>query len=169
MQEEIKTFSVPIDEWLKLINSGVYSVARVTPTGNSMWPLIRSCRDQIEVKPVDREIKLGDVVVFKRIDGKSVVHRVWKISDDGKRVQTFGDNCVRPDAPVNISDVCGIATKVFRDGKEIDIDSDEARNAINFFPKYAPVRRIIYGAKGKARAVAYKLGYGKLKNKKVKK
>ena len=110
---EKRTLNIPIDEWIRLMDSGACAPAVVTPTGNSMWPMIRSGRDTIEVHPVDKQkIKPGDVVLFRRSDNQAVVHRVYRLTED--RVQTWGDNCMGPDAPVPYGSVFGIVTKVHR-------------------------------------------------------
>ena len=85
--------------------------AVVTPTGSSMWPMIRSGRDTIEVHPVDiQKIKPGDVVLFRHSDNQAVVHRVYRLTED--KVQTWGDNCASPDTPVPYDSVFGVVTKV---------------------------------------------------------
>lgn len=105
-----RLLAVTIDEWIQMAEAGIGVTAKVIPHGNSMWPLIRSDRDMVEIEPVRRELKIGDVVVFRSSDGRAVIHRIYRITED--EVQTYGDNCSGPDAPVKKSEVFGIAVRV---------------------------------------------------------
>lgn len=111
-KQNVRFLDVPIDEWTEMRQSGTGCTARVIPHGNSMWPLIRSDKDMAEITSVYRELKPGDIVVFKRSDGQAVMHRIYRISGD--EIQTLGDNCDRPDAPIKRTDVIGIATRIHR-------------------------------------------------------
>ena len=108
----VRVVPVSIDEWIRLTESGVNTVAKIVPEGNSMWPLIRSGKDMIEVMPADGPLKVNDIVVFRRADGRAVVHRIYRL--DGNTVQTYGDNCAAPDAPVDRSQVVGVVTRIHR-------------------------------------------------------
>ena len=63
---EKRTLNIPIDEWIRLMDSGVCAPAVVTPTGNSMWPMIRSGRDTLEVHPVEYDSIFGIVTKVHR-------------------------------------------------------------------------------------------------------
>lgn len=66
-------------ELMPLISDMLKTVERVrfTVKGNSMYPLLRSNRDAVEVVKCDR-IRKYDVVLYKRSDGAYVLHRVLK-------------------------------------------------------------------------------------------
>lgn len=66
-------------ELMPLISDMLKTVERVrfTVKGNSMYPLLRSNRDAVEVVKCDR-IRKYDVVLYKRSDGSYVLHRVLK-------------------------------------------------------------------------------------------
>lgn len=115
----IKTVS--IEKWHELAagDAGVSVVLKLN--GESMRPLIRKQKDSVTVIPVYRELKKGDIVLFARQDGAYVVHRIRGINN-GFAV-TIGDNCVRFDAPVSVSDIKGIVIKAERNGKIINLDS----------------------------------------------
>ena len=69
---------------------------RILLNGNSMFPLVRRNKDYVTIIPFDREPVIGDIVLFydKKTE-RYVVHRVWSMGDG--QIQTWGDNCERPD------------------------------------------------------------------------
>ncbi len=117
-KQDVRSLDVSIDEWMQMIRSGAGCTAKVIPHGNSMWPLIRSDKDMVEITSAEQELKPGDIVVFRRSDGQAVIHRIFRISGD--ELQTFGDNCDRPDAPIKRSDVIGIAARIHRGSISFD-------------------------------------------------
>jgi len=157
----VKQVTVPIEEWRRLVDSGVSAPARVIPRGNSMWPLIRGGKDVIEVKPWtcgqsgEYKLRVGDIVVFQRADGAYIVHRIWKIKKVASAnetspqimIQTFGDNCQQPDEPVPQESVCGIVTKIYRDGKTVDPYTKSATAIATANRNLAPIRRGLAGMK----------------------
>ena len=55
---------------------------RLTVTGSSMGPCLRHLRDQvILVSPDRRRLRHGEIVFFRRTDGKCVLHRILKEKD----------------------------------------------------------------------------------------
>lgn len=84
--------------------------------GRSMFPLLRE-NDLVVILPNNRDISLGDVIVFKNDRDEYVIHRVIAIAkcDDGSRVYiTKGDN----NAHVDSIEIFGIA---FRTSKMCNV------------------------------------------------
>lgn len=53
------------------------------PKGTSMYPMLRlNCTD-IVIVPARLPLRKYEIALFKRPDGKYVLHRVWDIRDDG--------------------------------------------------------------------------------------
>ena len=48
----------------KLVDEG--NIIQIKPQGTSMWPLFSSGNEQAIVAPVDRTLKSGDVVLYRR-------------------------------------------------------------------------------------------------------
>lgn len=123
--------SISIDEWVRLAGQGCASHVTTLLNGESMLPLIRRNTDPVTIAPITRELMPGDVVLFtdgKSSDGKRyVVHRIYKIDKEKDIVQTWGDGCVYPDAPIPAKNVLGLAVKYTRNGRDHILDSDEAR------------------------------------------
>lgn len=116
---------LPVDEWYVLVKKGANVAVHVVPNGRSMRPLIVGGRDSVEIWPLRRELKKGDIVLFRRQDGANVLHRVWKLSGD--TVTTYGDGCVKPDRPIKRDQVMGIATGLERKGRHFSLDTAGAR------------------------------------------
>lgn len=54
---------------------------RFTVKGNSMYPILRSDRDEVEVVACEN-VRKYDVVLYKRKDGSYILHRVLKVKGD---------------------------------------------------------------------------------------
>ena len=84
-------------------------------TGNSMVPFLVHERDRIFFKKPDRALKKGDMVFYRRADGRYVMHRICRITPEGFDLigdaQTVIEHGIRPEQ------VFGLITKVQRKGK----------------------------------------------------
>ena len=88
--------------------------------GNSMRPLMRSGVSKVRLSPIERELMVGDVVLF-RYCGMWIMHRVVKI--DGERLTIQGDNCLTYEE-VDREAVKAIMTEVIDEkGRVISCDS----------------------------------------------
>ena len=101
----------------ELYNRGhYYSV----PKGVSMWPLIKSQENVIDIVPVSGELKRYDVALYyRKSEDQYVLHRILKVEDD--YYIFYGDNCWRKEI-IPKDTVVGIATKYYRKGRWIDAD-----------------------------------------------
>lgn len=76
-----------------------------TVASSSMTPALKT-GDKITVEPVKTDnISVGQVIVFKSISGKMIVHRI--IKKNGFVIITAGDSNRKYDEPVHIFDVIG--------------------------------------------------------------
>lgn len=122
-----KKMQLTVEDWCQLAKEGIALPITTTLKGFSMEPLIRYMKDPITIIPVNRTLIPGDVVLFERDDGKLVVHRLYKIFDEGRMVQTWGDNCKAPDQTIPVEQVLGIVISFKKNGKQILLDCDEQR------------------------------------------
>lgn len=85
--------------------------------GDSMLPLLRQGRDLmvIEKRP-DGRCKRYDAVLYKRPNGKYVMHRILKVRKDDYVI--CGDNRWKREFGVPDEWILGVLTAVIRDGKE---------------------------------------------------
>ena len=114
-----------IEKWRELGENGTPIPIRIPVHGFSMMPLIRPEKDMITIMPLVRAPMVGDIVMFRRSDGKYIVHRVYKTFTDG--IQTWGDNCLVADAPRKRKDVFGLIVSVERNEKIYRLDTDKQR------------------------------------------
>lgn len=135
---EIRSISIP--QWCELVRAGHEIPVHTLLDGVSMLPLIRRNQDTVTIMPIRQPLQIGDVVLFTN-GRKYIVHRIWKIDGDGSRVQTLGDNCIYPDAPVPRSQVLGIAVQYVRNGRTYRLDTPGAHRWGRFWMAILPLRR----------------------------
>ena len=84
-------------------------------TGSSMVPFLVHGRDRIFFKKPDRALKKGDMVFYRRPDGRYVMHRICRVTPEGFDLvgdaQTVIEHGVRPEQ------IFGLITRVERKGK----------------------------------------------------
>ena len=84
------------------------------PRGTSMLPLIKEGRDSVTiVKPCGR-LKRGDVALYKRSNGKFVLHRVIKVLPE--EYFMCGDNQAIPERGITDGQIIAVASKFRIDG-----------------------------------------------------
>jgi hypothetical protein len=103
------------EEQLRLHGKLIY-----TNVGDSMMPLLRQNRDLmiIERRKPGRCRKY-DAVLYRRPDGKCVMHRILKVRENDYIL--CGDNRWQRETGVQDSWIMGVLTGVVRDGKEISV------------------------------------------------
>ena len=112
----IKTLSMqhlgPVMQTLLSDNSPV----KITVTGNSMYPLLRSGRDEVVLTRCANP-KKGDIVFYKRNTGEYILHRIV-----GKKNGAFylaGDAEVKKEYPILPEQIIGTAVSITSRGREI--------------------------------------------------
>ena len=91
-----------------------------------MLPLIREGIDTVKIVKVERKIKRGDVVLYKR-DDDYVLHRVVKVKSS-KTVPEFtmcGDNQIVLEKGVTLDRVIGVMDGFYKEEKYISINDLE--------------------------------------------
>lgn len=130
-----------IEEWEELAKEGSTATIAVNTRGISMWPLLRPNQDSIRMIAPNRELRVGDVVMFHRADGKKIAHRIcWM---DETMLDTLGDNCTEPDGKFPRSSVIGLVTHACRNGRLIPMDTGFWRFYGKFMLWSNPVRMFI--------------------------
>lgn len=100
------------DKFLKSEN------VNLTVTGNSMVPFLVHKRDFVILSAPDDTIRKGDILFYRRKNGKCVLHRVKKITDHG--LYFIGDSQNTIEGPLDKSCVLAKCNSVIRKGKLID-------------------------------------------------
>lgn len=107
-----------------------------TNEGCSMLPLIHAKRDILHIVKLDKELELGDVVLYSDKPHHYVLHRIIKIKKDGRLI-CAGDNNHWKDKPIVKEMVFGRLKEVtYPDGKTVNLDKDykeEGMKYVRFF------------------------------------
>ena len=94
------------------------------------------------IKPVSAPLRRLDIPLYKRDNGKYIVHRVIKVSEDGYVL--CGDNCLDKEYGITDKHIIGVMTSVVRDGKTISVNSLKNRLYAHILCDLFPVRRLIF-------------------------
>jgi signal peptidase I len=94
-----------------ILNNGID--VRIKTSGPSMFPLIRT-GDKVILRP-EKNLKVGDIIVFKR-DDQMVCHRLVRVFErDGIKYQTCGDTHFGLDEPILANQILGKVIKIERE------------------------------------------------------
>lgn len=103
----------------KLLDEG--NIIQIKPQGTSMWPLFSSGNEQAIVAPVDRALKSGDVVLYRRKESILVIHRICRC--DKKGYYLVGDNQTEIEGPIKESQIKGVMVAFIRKGKTVSVNN----------------------------------------------
>lgn len=91
-----------------------------TAVGVSMMPLIRQRRDVLTIERVEGRLKPLDVALYRRDDGKCVLHRVLEVREHDYVI--CGDNQWRREYGITDRHILGRLAAIRRDGVLIRMD-----------------------------------------------
>ena len=94
---------------------------QIYPQGYSMYPFIDPRRDEVVLAGIEEgsALRRGDVVLYRRENGMLVLHRIYKIGQDG--LYLLGDHQTAIEGPVRREQVKGKMTGMVRDGRYMDV------------------------------------------------
>ncbi len=128
----------------------------LTVTGNSMRPMLRHGRDQVILKRCDpRHLQVGDLPLYRRADGKLVLHRVVALG-----VSTYtmcGDAQNEKEYGVPWNSVLAVAVGFTRRGKTRSCDGFFYRMYVRLWMALMPLRPVILKGVGLIGRVRRKL------------
>ncbi len=87
-------------------------------SGFSMNPFLADKRDAVLVERPDRDLKRGDIVLYKRRNGQYILHRIWKVKREGYYI--VGDAQTEIEGPVLRDQIIGRVERIRRKGQWID-------------------------------------------------
>ena len=97
----------------------------VTAVGNSMLPLIRNRKDAIILTAYEgSQLNIGDMVFYKRKDGKYVLHRIVDVAQDGSFI-ILGDNQTVIEKGIKKDQIIAVPTAIIRGKKTVSVTSGE--------------------------------------------
>lgn len=132
--------ALTMEQWCALARDGFAPAVTVPLEGTSMLPLIRKGIDPVVIAPVQRDLKVGDVVLFVDERQRYVVHRVWKLEQN--LVQTLGDNCHYPEPWFPRERVLGMAVSYKRGRRNHRLDTRGSRAWGRMWMALYPARRL---------------------------
>ena len=126
------------------------------PKGRSMWPMLRSKKDIIEIRKPDRQIGRSDVVMYTRgKNDQGVIHRVYQVHENDYII--FGDNCWWKEI-IPKEKVAGLAVRFCRNGKWYDMHTSRGyRLYAWFWTNTLLIRRPILWMRDQGKSVVRKL------------
>lgn len=108
-------------------------------TGNSMMPFLKEGKSTVWLKACsDADFKRGKILLFRRTDGRIVLHRVRKVMPDGVLVMN-GDAqywCEN----INKEQAVAVVAYIEKKGKKKSCDSFAYRAVIEFWQLLKPLR-----------------------------
>lgn len=138
MQTRIIPNETLIPEIARFIEEGMEVTFK--PKGMSMLPFIRGERDSVVLKKAD-SLKTGDIALAETEGSRYVLHRIERI--EGETVILMGDGNIAGRERCRRSDILAVASKIIRDGKEIDCSSASHQRKAKIWKALLPVRRYL--------------------------
>ena len=114
--------------------------------GVSMQPMLRQKRDTVVIRPPQGRLHRLDVALYRRNNGKYVMHRIVRVLPDGYVIR--GDNCFFDETDITDREIIGVLTAFVRKGKEHAATDRLYRLYARLWVRFYPVRRVLHVCKG---------------------
>lgn len=88
-------------------------------SGSSMAPFLIHHRDSVLLGPVDRALRVGDIVFYQRPDRSYVLHRICRVDAKEERYDLIGDGQTEIEKGVARTQIFARVRQVTRKGKDI--------------------------------------------------
>ena len=113
---------------------------RFSPSGVSMLPMLKEGRDSVVLSPLPDKLKKYDLPLYRRADGKYILHRIIKTGDT---YTCIGDNQFYKEHGLHRNQMIAVVTSYSRKGKEISTESFRYRAYCRFWHYSRPIRHFI--------------------------
>lgn len=110
---------------------------RFSPMGISMLPMLRQGVDSVVLSPVPEKLKKYDLPLYRRPDGKYVLHRIVGV-DEG--YTCIGDNQFDFEHGVSHDQMLAVVTAFYRGERKWDVNSPAYRVYCRFWHYSRSVR-----------------------------
>lgn len=142
----VEICTIQMDELMPLILERLVAGqdVRFSPRGVSMLPMLRQGRDTVTLSPVTGRLRKYDLPLYRREDGKYVLHRVVGVADT---YTCIGDNQYVKEYGVEHRQVLAVVTSFSRDGKEYGVSSPSYRLYCRFWNVSRFLRRCLRALK----------------------
>ena len=137
----------------QLLKNG--SAVKLKPQGYSMYPLFLPGRDEAVIEHcVPSELHRGDVILYRRVQGILVLHRICRITRDG--FYLVGDNQTEIEGPLRADQLRGKLTGFVRNGKFVDVKNPIYRFLSGLWLFLRPMRPCAWKLNACVRKLRYK-------------
>ena len=110
-------------------------------SGSSMTPFLAPGRDTVYLSKAQKPIRKGDMVLYRRSNGRYVLHRVLKADPDGYTM--IGDAQTQPEPGISPEQICAVVTAVRRKGRLLQSGSFWWDFFEKVWIRMVPVRRLV--------------------------
>lgn len=118
---------------------------RLNPQGYSMYPLFIPGRDEAVIAPCSPDtLHRGDVALYRRDESILVLHRIWKIREDG--FYMVGDNQTAIEGPLRPDQIHGKLIACCRNGREFSTENRLYRILSGLWLWFRPFRPLAHKA-----------------------
>lgn len=113
-----------------------------TTVGISMWPMLKNRRDRVIIRPLHEGERLSrfDLPLYRRRDGKYVLHRVIGVKDGYYIIR--GDNTYIKET-VKDEQIIGVMSEFYRKNRHIFADNKKYHAYIRFWHLIYPFRFVM--------------------------
>ena len=135
----MKQVAIPMEELVPLLQLQMETAgsALLTVTGWSMLPMLHNRKDQVTITPVTDRCKKGDVILYRRDNGRYVLHRILRCRKEGYIL--CGDNQFFTEK-VDHRQVIAVVTGFTRKGKSYPVTNAGYRRYTWCWVFFHPVR-----------------------------
>ena len=135
----MKKVAIPMEELVPILQlqMEVSGSAVLTVTGWSMMPMLHNRRDSVTIAPLTSSGKKGDVILYRRENGRYVLHRVLR-----KRKADYifcGDNQFFTEK-VKEEQFLAVITGFTRNGKPYSVDNKGYKRYVWWWVTFHPLR-----------------------------
>ena len=118
---------------------------RFSPRGTSMLPMLRPGLDNVVLSPLPERLKKYDLPLYRRDDGKYVLHRVVAVGDT---YTCMGDNQFLPEPGLRRDQMIAVVTAFYREDKKYEVTHPGYRLYRCLWYRSRKLRRFWKRAKG---------------------
>lgn len=124
----------------EIIKSG--GAAEITVTGSSMSPMLKDRKSNVRLSSA-REIKNGDIPLYRRENGSYILHRI--VGEENGTYTCCGDAQWRLEKGISKDQIIAMVTHFNRSNKWIPCTSAWYRCYWKLWVLIRPLRRIVFG------------------------
>lgn len=136
---ETKEIFTRLDALMPLFREQLDAGGKITfaPRGTSMLPMLRQGTDTVTLSPLPEKLKKYDLPLYRRQDGKYVLHRIVKT---GKTYTCIGDNQFVYEAGVERAQMIAVVSSFCRGNREYSVTDWRYRCYCGIWHSSRPLR-----------------------------